>query len=194
MKFYQSSDKRGGGNSYSSKHNILKNFLDGREGFDLGYIGNPFTRTNGRLGWVNVKTRIDRAVMNIQWHEILPRACIFHLPAMKSVHNPLLFNVDEERQQLPRPLRFMEDWTRDDGSKMIVTHAWKSFDGRNHNSQIMRKLNETTKALQKWNQEVFGFIQTRIKKLQQELDLIQQKELTEENLQIEVNIQLELDE
>lgn len=47
---------------------------------DLGYVGFPFTWSNGRVGTDHIQERLDRAAANEEWRTMFPTSQVFHLP------------------------------------------------------------------------------------------------------------------
>lgn len=52
---------------------------------DAGYIGNPFTWSNGRT-----RRRLDRVVCNARWIELFTEFRVMHLNRTASDHYPFL--------------------------------------------------------------------------------------------------------
>lgn len=74
---------------------------------DLGFNGSPFTWFHGDL-----KERLDRVVMNLQWHILFDKASIYYLPFFKSDQSPLWLKFKEHgcRNRGLRPFRFVASW------------------------------------------------------------------------------------
>uniref|UniRef100_A0A2N9GNN9 Reverse transcriptase domain-containing protein n=1 Tax=Fagus sylvatica TaxID=28930 RepID=A0A2N9GNN9_FAGSY len=72
--------------------------------------------------------------------------------------------------------------------------AWKEEIRGSECVKLYRKQHNTRRALKKWNKEVFGYCQTRISNLMQQIQEIQKKENSEENFKIEASLQSELNE
>ena len=45
---------------------------------DLGFVGQRFTRCNGRIGEQRTLVRLDRIVANEDWLNLFPEAKVFH--------------------------------------------------------------------------------------------------------------------
>lgn len=73
--------------------------------------------------------------------------------------------------------RFLQAWTTDNQSHQIVQQAWKQ-----ETSQFLwsykldTSLRNTTRALQRWNRESFGYAHLKIKELEKELEITQQQD------------------
>jgi hypothetical protein len=55
---------------------------------DLGYVGDPFTWHKG-----NMRSRLDRAVGNMNWTQMHGDAAIVHLEYNHSDHSPLMLDT-----------------------------------------------------------------------------------------------------
>lgn len=72
-----SNSSRGGPNEVIDKKGLI----------DLQFSGNPFTWSNKREGFANIKERLDRAFANERWRLIFPRAAVHNLLASTSDHS-----------------------------------------------------------------------------------------------------------
>lgn len=90
---------------------------------DLGFQGSPFTWYIGDL-----KERLDRAMVNIQWRVHFEEASIFHLPYFKSDHVSLwlCFKQQVGRNIGQRPFRFVASWMIHEDFPGLVQRSWKS--------------------------------------------------------------------
>ena len=93
--------------------------------FDLGFKGNPYT-----WQWTKVQERLDRGVANVDWGLRFLEASIYHLPALKSDHCPLLITIGSKSNPCNKeqPFRFMAPWLLHEGSKDVVLEAWAGDD------------------------------------------------------------------
>lgn len=88
--------------------------------------------------------------------------------------------------------RFLQAWTTDNQSHQIVQQAWKQ-----ETSQFLwsykldTSLRNTTRALQRWNRESFGYAHLKIKELEKELEITQQQDQPSAK-QDEIRMQLEV--
>jgi hypothetical protein len=159
------SEKKGGKRVGDLTRSELKSFLDSGELIDLGFKGNSFTWTNKRMGKANIKERLNRAVTNVDWRSLCPKATVKHLPLIASDHAPLLINTHEKDLSGPKPFRFKEAWTRDDSSSMVIKKAWNFHNTGNPQFLLAARIKQVKINLKWWNMNVFGLIQKRLSSL-----------------------------
>lgn len=140
---------------------------------DVGFVGNPFTWSNGRYGREAIFERLDRGVANGDWRVLLPRATIKHLLRVASDHAPLLLNTVGEQNSEPKPFCFEPFWTRDTSCAAVIEKAWAFHYGGSPTFVFCKCLTATREALCSWNKDVFGCIQPKIQHLRLELDALQ---------------------
>ena len=125
---------------------------------------------------------------------MFPKAGILHLAATKSYHCPLLLNTNVNDTSSPRPFRFEAMWIKDSRSEDVVEQAWNICFQGNASFQLCRKIQSTREALKRWNRGCFGHCNQRINRLMQLLQDVQSKDHSEQNAQLEANLQSELEE
>lgn len=94
----------------------------------------------------------------------------------------------------PKSFRFEAMWVRDPRCGGVIKEAWKSKVTGSHSFVLCRKQFSTTSALKKWNKDVFGHCQSRIKELTSKLEAVQGQGRTEQNVRSESILQGELNE
>ena len=160
----------------------------------MGFSGNPYTWTNKRHNFANIKERLDRAFSNTEWRTIFPRASVYHFPATSSDHNPIILNSSGFESSNPKPFRFEAIWTRDGSSTQVIKHAWDHLVFGSPLFKFVKKLKATKKDLIWWNKNCFGHLQSRNKSLSEAINSIQQLDPTESNLQKEKTLTWEFNE
>ena len=125
---------------------------------------------------------------------MFPRAAVQHVLASSSDHSPIILHTEGEQRQIRRPFKFEEAWTRDETSFFVVEKAWKKILNGTPMFKVCKKIKETKDEFRRWNREWFGNIQTKIREKWNQLEQIQKEEPTQENLEKEASINLELHE
>lgn len=88
------------------KMSVFNNFLTNYGLVDLGFLGSPFTWTNGRIGNQIVRTQIDRAHANCEWLSHFLDIKVIHLPKPRLDHNPLLLKTQNFNHLGSKPFWF----------------------------------------------------------------------------------------
>ncbi|PKI69326.1 hypothetical protein CRG98_010327 [Punica granatum] len=102
-------DEKQGGHPFQATSSTGLDYIIDLLGLvDLGFFGNKHTWMNKRIGAANIRERLDRAISNINWRLLFPKASVLHLPAVSSDHNPLLLNTSGERYRKPKLFKFEE--------------------------------------------------------------------------------------
>lgn len=92
---------------------------------DLGFVGKRFTWSNGQEGLALIQQRLDRAIANHQWLELLPKAKVKNLTTESSNHCPSLLSLTEVIQKMHKRFHFFEAWASDQLGFQVVEAAWK---------------------------------------------------------------------
>lgn len=167
-----------GGRQVWKKYIFLHQFLNDTRGLDLGFCGRQYTWTNGQQGMALIKEQLDIAVGNESWVTMFLKAMVEHLDMELSNHCPILLSTDGRILSTQRPFRFVKTWALDHSSFKVVENVWDKEWKIGH--QLKRSLYTTSRALQRWNQDQFGFAQSKIKQLEEELGRIQDGEISKE--------------
>ncbi|CAM8933405.1 unnamed protein product [Rhodiola kirilowii] len=161
--------------------------------FDLGFSGLPFTYSNRRAGSLETRVRLDRAFGNMLWKDRFNRYEVLHLITATSDHMPLLVNFQRRINcSKERLFRFEPMWLRHKDFSNFLKDCWV----RNSSSQssLRAKLTDCSHQLMKWNNEVFGVVQKRIKAIKKEIEQVKTKFRTEKVIEEEAQLYGELDE
>lgn len=86
-------EKMGGTSIASCSNSHLAKFMDSSGGIDLGFSGPKFTWSNKQGRISHVKERLDRAIANVGWCSMFPKAAVSHLPDVSSDHNPVFLEL-----------------------------------------------------------------------------------------------------
>ena len=130
----------------------------------------------------------------MSWRIQFQKIVIYHLEAINSYHCPLLLDTNPIDTYALRPFRFEAAWKRDERSHRVIKDAWKEEHSGTACNKLYQKQKSTQMALRKWNKEVFGHYQSRIKVLTSQIESIQELERTEANAIVKALLQSKLNE
>lgn len=117
------SKKMGGSQKGERSLRSFRNFVNNVRAIDLGFNGPKFTWSNKRIGWANIRERLDRGICNVEWQNLFPNAGVRHLTAPNSDHNPILLDTHLDMGKGVRPLRFEAMWAKEESSVAVVEKA-----------------------------------------------------------------------
>lgn len=122
--------------------------------------------------------------MNNLWMENYPKLMVQHLRIEELDHYPILSLMNKKTFKGIRPFRFLQVWTTGITSIRVVNDAWNlDAIGGLYDHRLSRSLQDTSRALWKWNIEVFGYAQSTIKDLDWEL-----KTMQKDNIEYEMHM------
>ncbi|KAF4382159.1 hypothetical protein F8388_008645 [Cannabis sativa] len=180
----EAKEKMGGRPFQVNEGNMLKEFMLGSGGIDLGYVGPPCTWQNARNASHHIRKRLDRVIADSQWCLLFPNASVCHLPIYGSDHAPLCLNMRGVNEKLCYPFRFLEVWTSSKECGEVIDRAWAQHIPVWHSNRFQRKLQITKQELKCWNLNKFGFADRRLKDLKHSLGLIQGAPVTQRNVDL----------
>ncbi|KAF9621696.1 hypothetical protein IFM89_026589 [Coptis chinensis] len=141
---------------------------------DVGYVGNIFTWCNGQEGLSRMYQRLDRVLCNPFWRTSFAEAQVIHISTIHSDHKILLVQLHPKKSKLKRPFRFESMWTTDPTCKEVIKAAMQiEFDGSSSYA-FCRNLTLCRRELLKWNQKEFGYLQTQMKEIDNQLKQLQE--------------------
>ncbi|KAF7807214.1 reverse transcriptase [Senna tora] len=118
-----------------------------------GYVGQNFDESDRYMDFKILIWNVRGAAIN------------YHLPRMKSDHNPLvLVSKPSQHIHLDRPFKCEKIWLREPGFINLAERAWEEASSSSHGLQLIKN-----RALE-WNKVQFGNIFQRKKQLIRRLD------------------------
>lgn len=113
----------------------------------------PFTYDNKRVGWNNVKVRLDRAVADENWREIFSGLQVIHLTSPCSDHVPIVlhFYADQNTQIKTKCLHYEIFWEREAELPQVVEDQWISSGDKANLSDINKALGRVMLNLHSWS-------------------------------------------
>ncbi|CAL1407964.1 unnamed protein product [Linum trigynum] len=85
--------EKDGGNPWNAAQSIsLREFIQDLGLHDPGFLGDPFTWTNRRMGVACIRERLDRALCSQTWVDQFPETLVKHFTDQGSDHRALLLS------------------------------------------------------------------------------------------------------
>ncbi|KAF4402607.1 hypothetical protein G4B88_012392, partial [Cannabis sativa] len=140
----------------------LRNFIFNTGAIDLEGIGAIFTWTNCQ-SWDSLKARVQ------------------NLSIRHSDHAVILLDTHLDREVVRTPFWYLDAWSRDEGCRRVIEETWDVVIRGFHSFILCKKLRLTAKALSKWNVQLFGHCQTKLKALEKLLSDVQSRLPSKEN-------------
>ena len=129
---------------------------------DLPIIGRKFTWRRGKSA-----SKLDRVFVEPVWGAKYPNMKLWGLKCSKSDHIPLLLD-SVECDWGPKPFRSLDMWFSHPCFKKMVQAEWQCLGTLG----ISQKLKQIQTPLKKWNKEVFGIINNKIKTFEEEVTCV----------------------
>ncbi|MQL87437.1 hypothetical protein Taro_019969 [Colocasia esculenta] len=158
------SEKKGGALARPTAMLDFNSFISAAGLLDAGFVGQPFTWSNNRVGHASVKARLDRILVNSLWNTSFPGLCVKHLPRGPSDHAPLLLNFVPYNSKASRFI-FQKMWTTHENFLQCIRDAWTSTNVTTPNPfvALQTKLKATKIMLKTWNKNIFGNIEDNVR-------------------------------
>nr|XP_025703077.1 uncharacterized protein LOC112803834 [Arachis hypogaea] len=129
---------------------------------DLSLTDRKFTWFRGRSC-----SRIDRALVNVEWLEEFPKTRLRRGPRGLSDHCPIIVE-DKKLRGGPRPFRSLDSWFAHDGFLGMVKEEWKGLG----DIQFTDKLKALTIPLGRWHKANCSEIDNKITRFEEEIKKI----------------------
>ncbi|XP_016185449.1 uncharacterized protein LOC107627098 [Arachis ipaensis] len=151
-------DKRKGATSLPRSAKEFKVWIQDMHLVDLALTDRKFTWFRGRSC-----SRIDRALVNVEWLEEFPETRLRGVPRSLSDHCPIIVE-DKKLRGGPRPFRSLDSWFTHEGFLSMVKEEWRGLG----EIQFTDKLKALTIPLGRWHKANFGEMYKKISKFEEE--------------------------
>lgn len=85
----------------------------------MGYQGPAYTWSNKKEGNANIAQRLDRVLVNLQWHVKYPNSSVFHLPRFSSDHLPILLKPVASKKRKQPPFKTESWWNLEEDFEKV---------------------------------------------------------------------------
>ncbi|XP_016195622.1 uncharacterized protein LOC107636639 [Arachis ipaensis] len=155
-------DERQGTDYLPRSAEEFKSWIQNMDLVDLPLIDRKFTWFRGRSC-----SRIDRALVSMEWLEEFPETRIRGGPRGLSDHCPVILEYMKQRGG-PRPFRSLDSWFTNEGFLSLVKEEWRGLG----EIQFTDKLKALTIPLGNWHKAIFGDMDKKIMKFEEEIKKI----------------------
>ncbi|XP_057426304.1 uncharacterized protein LOC130719710 [Lotus japonicus] len=160
-----------GGYFCQARATRMLNMMEACEFIDLGAIGGSFTWERRIHGNRKVSKRLDRALGDISWRHIFPKAYVEHLARVYSDHCPILVRCNAHMEdRTARPFRFHAAWATHPAYENVVRGTWEKPP-----PSLVGKLDNVRMASLAFNTDAFGNITRRKKRVERRLQGLQRE-------------------
>ena len=157
------------------------------------WLGKKFTwyRPNGAS-----RSRLDRFLVSHEWLATWPNSIQATLARNFPDHCPIVLR-SKEIDWGPKPFRIMDCWLLDRSFKETVHHCWTSNQQAGWGGYILKeKIKKLKHNLKRWNREHFGDTFTKVKRIESELNKLEedtiQRQLSQQKEQKRKQLQEDL--
>ncbi|XP_057251813.1 uncharacterized protein LOC130591882 [Beta vulgaris subsp. vulgaris] len=147
---------------------------------DLKSTGAYYTWNNKQEGEARVFSKLDRALCNDKWLEMLPTSEAWFMPEGLFDHSPILVRVHKEIVQGNKPFKYYQMWSKAPDFQRRVSDAWSTNVTGTAMFCVVQKLKLVKKEMKQLNKDGFANIQTADTQAHEKL-LECQKKLMERN-------------
>lgn len=149
--------------------NIGREAIDGCGLEDLGFVGYPFTWSNGRIGIDNIQARLDRTLSNPELINRFSHLQVSHLPRFRSDHAALLIHLEVPQinasRRGPNIFMFEESWSQEEKCERIIRDHWN-----NHGVPVPEKIRLLRCMGSEFDDHNLGKIKKDIKRIENHLN------------------------
>lgn len=130
---------------------------------DLGFHGQKFTWYNNRDNDAWIWKRLDRAMGNDKWLEVMPMSTVTHLASTGSDHCPQLLECVDRNTTTIKQFKFLHCWVDNTTFLNTAKNCW----GRPIKGNPMRvfhwKIRRISNTVSNWSRQKYGDIFSTVK-------------------------------
>uniref|UniRef100_A0A453RSW6 Endonuclease/exonuclease/phosphatase domain-containing protein n=1 Tax=Aegilops tauschii subsp. strangulata TaxID=200361 RepID=A0A453RSW6_AEGTS len=158
---------------------------------DIGYEGDKFTRRNHNKEYdTYICERLDRATANAKWCELFPEFSVLNGNPRHSDHRPVIVDTEGDKKARPsgdRGFRFEAWWLQEEGCSEEIQGEWEES-WMNGGGGVAGAMEEVAGRMKKWNKEVVGELECRLKKGRAGLERCMKQPVSEHKVREEARL------
>ncbi|KAF7134615.1 hypothetical protein RHSIM_Rhsim08G0178900 [Rhododendron simsii] len=178
-------EKQGGNPCSRGRLDQFHGFVSDCEFMDLEFKGPSFTWSNNQDGDNNIRVRLDRAMVTVDWRNLFPLTQVWNELKVGSDHCPLIVKCRVPLKRVPFSFKFESKWTTHPECGQIIASAWTQSQQGSHLYGLVQRLKKCKEFLLEWSKKTFGRDKMNLKRFQERLRSIQMALFSQENLQEE---------
>ncbi|XP_057733775.1 uncharacterized protein LOC130948933 [Arachis stenosperma] len=155
-------EERKGASGLTRSAKEFKNWIQ-----DMSLVDLPLSDRKFTWFWGRSCSRIDRALISLEWLEEFPDTRLQGGPRGLSDHCPIIVE-DRKLTDGLRPFRSIDSWFTHESFLKIVKEEWRSLGDK----QFTDKLKALTALLGRWHKDNFGEMDKKITKFEEEIKRI----------------------
>ena len=166
------SEKEGGAQRPNQQMAGFRNVINSCGLKEVEYIGPKFTWIYQMRNGSQIRERLDRALVSVDWSMKFPSAKLFHRSSSVSDHSPILLRLTttKKKKNVKRIFRFESMWLQDQRCEGVVLDAWQEGLVSGSDFPILSCLELCRHKLEAWNVAEFGHVGKEISRLQRQLE------------------------
>ncbi|XP_044507208.1 uncharacterized protein LOC123226743 [Mangifera indica] len=142
---------------------------------DLRYMGNHFTWSNSSVGQRRIACKLDRALVNEGWSDVLPDSYASFLNPSISDHSPCVVTCGGGEERRKVPFKFYNMWANHGSFIDIVKETWKEDYEGSPMFNLVSKLKGLKGALRRLNKNEFWNISDKVIEAKYNLEGVQNR-------------------
>ncbi|WMV13667.1 hypothetical protein MTR67_007052 [Solanum verrucosum] len=169
-------DEKLGGIPYNMRKSIeFIGIIEACGLMDVGFNGPKFTWSNQRGINFRIWKRLDRAMVNDRWLQIMPHTNITHLPSVGSDHCPLLMEMTVRPENHTKYFRFLNCWADQPAFIETVTNCWSRPIEGHPMWTFHQKMKRLASTLSAWSKMQFGDIYAKVRDYEERVRLAEEE-------------------
>lgn len=167
--------------SADSSINEFNTWIDDLEVLEAPWMGRKFTwyKPNGAS-----RNRLDRFLVSPEWLGRWPASVQTTLARNFSDHCPIILR-SKAVDRNPKPFRVLDCWLSDSSFKKLVHQCWTSHQQPGWGGYVLKeKFKRLKQRMKSWNKEQYGYTFKKVKKIESELN-----KLEEDTIQRQLSVQ-----
>ncbi|KAL2937078.1 Protease HtpX-like protein [Bienertia sinuspersici] len=141
---------------------------------DLGFKGRPYTWQRGNSMDTLIRERLDRFMATVEWSAMFPEVEVLHLAIQNSDHAPLVLkqSVKRDNARGKWSKKFESYWLSNGECERVVRDSWR----QTYHGDMNNRVESVLGSLSSWARDTFGNLKEEVKRTEEKLRVLQNKE------------------